>query len=139
MAKTFRDWDVDQGWLLPPSVRELVPSGHLSHFVRETVRESLDLSAILECYQEERGQPPYHPVMMTALLLYAYTQGVFSSRKIARACEERVDFMAVTALSQPDFRTVNEFRRRHLKALGESFVQVLQLCCRAGLVKQTPR
>jgi hypothetical protein len=73
--------------------------------------------------------------MMTALLLYAYTQGVFSSRRIARACEERVDFMAVTALQKPDFRTVSEFRRRHLKALGELFVQVLKLCRRAGLVK----
>lgn len=135
MAKTFREWDVHQGWLLPPSVHELVPPNHLSHFVRETVRTDLDLNAILSTYQEERGYPPYHPVMMTALLLYAYTQGVFSSRRIARACEERVDFMAVTALQKPDFRTVNEFRRRHLKALGELFVQVLKLCRRAGLVK----
>ena len=135
MAKTFREWDVDQGWLLPPSVHELVPPNHLSHFVRNTVRGELDLRAILDTYQEERGYPPYHPVMMTALLLYGYTQGVFSSRRIARACEERVDFMAVTALQKPDFRTVNEFRRRHLKALGELFVQVLKLCRRAGLVK----
>jgi transposase len=135
MAKTFREWDVDQCWLLPPSVHELVPANHLSHFVRDTVRTDLELSAILNTYQEERGYPPYHPVMMTALLLYAYTQGVFSSRRIARACEERVDFMAVTALQKPDFRTVNEFRRRHLKALGELFVQVLRLCRRAGLVK----
>lgn len=135
MSKTFREWDVDQGWLLPPSVHELVPANHLSHFVRDTVRTDLDLSAIVSAYQEERGYPPYHPVMMTALLLYAYTQGVFSSRRIARACEERVDFMAVTALQKPDFRTVNEFRRRHLKALGELFVQVLKLCRRAGLVK----
>ncbi|HKC52934.1 MAG TPA: IS1182 family transposase [Myxococcota bacterium] len=135
MAKTFREWDVNQGWLLPPSVHELVPPNHLSHFVRDTVRTDLDLSAILNTYQEERGYPPYHPVMMTALLLYAYTQGVFSSRRIARACEERVDFMAVTALQKPDFRTVNDFRRRHLKALGELFVQVLKLCRRAGLAK----
>jgi transposase len=99
------------------------------------VREDLDLRSSLGTNQEERGYPPYHPVMMTALLLYAYTQGVFSSRRIARACEERVDFMAVTALSKPDFRTVNEFRRRHLKALGDLFVQVLGLCRRAGLAK----
>lgn len=135
MSKTYRAWDVDQGWLLPPSVRELVPANHLSHFVRETVRNDLDLRSILDTYQEERGYPPYHPVMMTALLLYAYTQGVFASRRIARGCEERVDFMAVTALQKPDFRTINEFRRRHLKALGELFVQVLRLCRRAGLVK----
>jgi transposase len=135
MSKTFRPWEVDQAWLLPPSVRELVPEGHVAHFVREMVREELDLSAIVGVYKEERGYPPYHPVMMTALLLYAYTQGVFSSRKIARACEERVDFMAVTATQKPDHRTVCEFRRRHLDALAGLFGQVLHLCQRAGLVK----
>ena len=135
MSKTFRPWDVDQAWLLPPSVRELVPEDHVVHFVRELAREELDLSAILGAYKEERGYPPYHPVMMTALLLYAYTQGVFSSRKIARACEERVDFMAVTAMQTPDHRTVCEFRRRHLDALAGLFGQVLHLCQRAGLVK----
>jgi transposase len=135
MSKTFRPWDVEQAWLLPPSVRELVPEGHVAHFVRELVREELDLSAIVGVYKEERGYPPYHPVMMTALLLYAYTQGVFSSRKVARACEERVDFMAVTAMQTPDHRTVCEFRRRHLDALAGLFGQVLHLCQRAGLVK----
>ena len=135
MAKRFRSWDVDQIWLLPPSVQELVPAGHLAHFVRETVRESLDLSAILDSYNEERGFPPYDPTMMTALLLYGYTQGVYSSRRIARACEERVDFMALTALQKPDFRTISDFRKRHLKALGQLFVQVLNLCRQAGLVK----
>lgn len=114
MSKTFRAWDVDQGWLLPPSVHEFVPAGHLSHFVRDTVREALDLSAILESYSEERGYPPYHPGMMVALLLYGYSRGVYSSRRIAQACEERVDFMAVTGLNKPDFRTISEFRRRHL-------------------------
>lgn len=135
MSKTFRPWDVDQVWLLPPTVHELVPEGHLAHLVRDTVRETLDLSAILATYTEERGYPPYHPVMMTALLLYAYCQGIYSSRRIARACEERVDFMAVTAQEKPDFRTVNDFRRRHLKALAGLFVQVLKMCDEAGLVK----
>lgn len=135
MSKTFRAWDVDQVWLLPPSVHEFVPAGHLAHFVRETVRGALDLSAIMDVYTEERGHPPYHPAMMVALLLYGYSRGVYSSRQIARGCEERVDFMAVTGLQRPDFRTVNEFRRRHLKALGALFVQVLKLCRAAGLVK----
>jgi len=135
MSQTFRPWDVEQALLLPPSVQELVPAGHLAHFVRETVRESLDLSAILEPYGEERGYPPYHPVMMTALLLYAYCQGVYSSRRIARACEERVDFRALTAHQTPDFRTISEFRKRHLAALGALFGQVLALCREAGLVK----
>jgi transposase len=135
MSKTFRPWDVEQRWLLPPSVHELVPPGHVAHFVRDTVRESLDLGPILSGYEEERGYPPYHPVMMVALLLYAYSRGIYSSRKIAQACEERVDFIAVTAMNQPDFRTIATFRRRHLTALGELFVQVLKLCRAAGLVK----
>lgn len=135
MSKTFRTWDVEQRWLLPPSVDDLVPATHPAHFIRETVRGELDLSAILSCYEEERGQPPYHPAMMVALLLYAYSRGVYSSRRIAQGCEERVDFMAVTALNRPDFRTIATFRQRHLKALGELFVQILKLCRAAGLVK----
>ena len=135
MSKTFRPWDVEQRWLLPPSVHELVAAGHAAHFVRDTVREELDLGAILSVYSEERGHPPYHPTMMVALLLYAYSRGVYSSRRIAQGCEERVDFMAVTAMNQPDFRTIAAFRRRHLKALSDLFVQVLKLCRAAGLVK----
>jgi transposase len=135
MSKTFRPWDVDQVWLLPPSVQEMVPPGHVAHFVRDTVREQLDLSPILSSYGEERGYPPYHPTMMVALLLYGYSRGVYSSRRLEQACEERVDFMAVTALNRPDFRTIAEFRRRHLGALGDLFVQVLKLCRAAGLVK----
>lgn len=135
MEKRFRRWDPEQGLLLPPSVEDFVPAGHPARLVRDLVADELDLSAVLSAYESRRGQPPYHPVMMTALLLYAYSSGVFSSRKIARACTERLDFMAVTALEKPDFRTVNAFRRRHLKALEGLFVQVLKLCRRAGLVK----
>lgn len=135
MAKTFRPWDVEQTWLLPPSLLDFVPEDHPAHFIRELVRESLDLSAIFDTYTEERGYPPYHPGMMTALLLYAYTQGVFSSRKLAKACQERVDFMAVTGMHKPDFRTINKFRVRHLEALSGLFVQILSLCREAGLVK----
>jgi transposase len=135
MAKTFRSWDVDQGWLLPPSVHEFVPPDHLAHFVRDTVREALDLSTILDTYTEDRGFPPYHPGMMVALLLYGYSRGVYSSRQLARACEERVDVMAVTGLNRPDFRTIADFRKRHLAALADLFVQVLQLCRAAGLVQ----
>jgi transposase len=107
----------------------------VAHFVRELVRGELDLSGILDTYQEERGYPPFHPVMMTALLLYGYSQGIYSSRRIARGCEERVDFMAVTAMQTPDFRTIARFRKRHLAALSQLFVQVLHLCQKAGLVK----
>ena len=135
MSRGFRDWDVEQVWLLPPSVQELVPEGHPSHLVRELVRDGLDLSGIFNAYRRERGAMPFNPAMMTALLLYAYTQGVFSSRKIARACEERLDFMAVTGMQRPEHRTICEFRRRHLTALGRLFVQVLKTCQRMGLVK----
>jgi transposase len=83
MSKTFRPWDIEQRWLLPPSVHEPVPAGHVAHFVRDTVRENPDLGVILSVYSEERGYPPYHPTMMVALLLYAYSRGVYSSRRIA--------------------------------------------------------
>jgi transposase len=135
MSKTFRDWSLDQALLLPPSVHDFVPPEHLSRFVIALVTEELDLTAILARYKGERGQPPYHPVMMVALLLYGYAVGVYSSRRIAKACAERVDFMAIVALDAPDFRTISEFRRRHLAALSGLFVQVLQLCEQAGLVK----
>ena len=135
MSKTFRDWSLDQALLLPPSVHDFVPVGHLSRFVVAMVTEELDLSAILASYRGEKGQPPYHPAMMVVLLLYAYAVGIYSSRRIARACVERVDFMAIVALDGPDFRTISEFRRRHLAALSALFVQVLKLCKQAGLVK----
>ena len=135
MSKTFREWNPEQAMLLPPSVLDFVPENHLAHFVRKLTLEQLDLAAILDSYDEERGYPPYHPVMMTALLLYAYSQGIYSSRRIARACQQRVDFMAITGTQQPDFRTVNLFRKRHLKALKELFGQVLKLCQKAGMVK----
>jgi transposase len=114
-------------------VSDFVPAGHVAHFVRDLVREQLDLSAIIEAYSELRGYPPFDPVMMTALLLYSYSQGVYSSRRMARACEERLDFLAVTAMNRPDHRTIAKFRRRHLSALSGLFVQVLRLCQQAGM------
>jgi transposase len=99
------------------------------------VRESLDLRAIHAAYSGEKGQPPYDPAMMVALLLYSYAVGLYSSRRIARACVERTDFLMIVALDAPDFRTISEFRRRHLSALSALFVQVLRLAERAGLVK----
>lgn len=104
-------------------------------FIRNLVMEELNLSEILDQYQEERGYPPFHPVMMTALLLYSYCQRIYSSRRIAAACKQRVDFLALTGMQQPDHRTVNLFRKRHLKVLSGLFQQVLQLCEKAGLVK----
>jgi transposase len=135
MSKSYRDWHLDQDLLLPPSVRDFVPEGHLARLVVGLVRDDLDLSAIYAGYCGEKGQPPYHPAMMTALLLYGYAVGIYSSRRLAKGCAERVDFMAIVALDAPDFRTISDFRKRHLKALQGLFVQVLKLCERAGLVK----
>jgi transposase len=135
MSKSFRAWRLDQTLLLPPSVHDFVPAGHLCRFVVALVSESLDLSEIVASYKGEKGQPPYHPAMMVGLLLYSYACGIYSSRRIAKACGERVDFMSIVGFDAPDFRTISEFRRRHLKALGALFVQILQLCEKAGLVK----
>ena len=134
-SKRFRSWEPGQSWLFPPSILDLVPAEHPAHFIRELVRSELDLSEVFASYTSTKGKPPFHPAMMTATLLYAYTQGIYSSRRIAKACAERVDFMAVTGKQTPDFRTVNDFRKRHLAALGGLFVQVLRLCKRAGLVR----
>ena len=132
-GKTFRDWQADQVFLLPPSVDDFVPEDHPARIVRELVEETLDLSPVMGAYSEIRGQPPYHPRMMAALLFYAYSQGIYSSREIARCCHDRMDFMAVTACQRPDFRTVNAFRKRHLSALGDLFDQILALCMGMGL------
>jgi transposase len=135
MSKDFRPWKIDEAQLLPPSVQDYVPRDHLSRLIVALVREELDLSAIAGSYRSVLGQPPFDPRMMTALLLHGYASGIYASRRIARAACERADFMMIVAGDAPDFRTISEFRRRHLKALAALFVQVLQLAEKAGLVK----
>src|SRR5271168_3375395 len=135
MSKTFRAWKIDEPLFLPPMVGDFVAKDHLARFVLSLVRDDLGLGEITGTYGSERGQPPFDPTMMTALLLYSYCCGIYSSRRIAKACHERVDFMSIVALDAPDFRTVSDFRKRHLKALGDLFKQILQLCEKAGLVK----
>ena len=135
MSKDFRPWKIDEAQLLPPSVQDYVAKDHLSRLIVALVRESLDLSAISGRYTSVLGQPPFDPRMMTALLLHAYASGIYSSRRIAKAGVERADFMMIVAGDPPDFRTLSDFRRRHLKALAGLFVQVLQLAEKAGLVK----
>ena len=135
MSKTFRPWKIDQTQLLPQAVSDYVPADHLSHFVVALARESLDLSEIVGVYKSALGQPPFDPGLMTALLLYAYCSGLYSSRRIAKACAERVDFMMIVAHDAPDFRTIADFRRRHLAALATRFLQVLKLAEKAGLAK----
>ena len=135
MSKHFRPWKIDQAQLLPPSVQDFVPEDHLSRFIVALVQESLDLSAITNNYTSALGQPPFDPRLMTALLLNGYCSGIYSSRRIAKACIERADFMMIVALDPPDHRTICDFRKRHLTALAGLFVQVLKLAEKAGLVK----
>jgi transposase len=135
MSKDFRPWKIDEAQLLPPSVQDYVPKDHLSRLIVALVREALDLSAIAGRYASALGQPPFDPRLMTALLLHGYASGIYSSRRIAKAAVERADFMMIVAGDPPDFRTISEFRRRHLKALAALFVQVLKLAEKAGLVK----
>ena len=136
MAKqVFRRWDVDQGDLFPPAFSELVPPDHLVHFIRRIVSEDLDLSAIYAGYTSTLGQPPYHPGLMTALLLYGYSRGVYTSRRLELACEERLDFRALVGSERPDHSTIAQFRKQHREALEALFVQVLALCRDAGMTK----
>lgn len=135
MSKDFRAWKIDEAQLLPPRVQDYVPRDHLSRLIVSLVRESLDLSAIIGSYRSGLGQPPFDPQLMTALLLHGYASGIYSSRRIAKAAVERADFMLIVAGDPPDFRTISEFRRRHLAALAALFVQVLRLAQKAGLVK----
>ncbi len=118
MSKDFRPWKIDEAQLLPPRVQDYVPKDHLSRLIVALVREELDLSAIAASYRSALGQPPFDPRLMTALLLHGYASGIYSSRRIAQAAVERADFMMIVAGDAPDFRTVSEFRRRHLKALA---------------------
>jgi transposase len=134
MAKTFRPYEPDQLLLMPPSLADWVPEDHLARFVSDVV-DTLDLTAIEDTYTEERGYPPYHPRMMVKVLLYGYSTGVYSSRRIARQLTDSVAFRFLAAGNAPDFRTVSEFRKRHGAALAGLFQQVLRLCRRAGLVK----
>jgi transposase len=136
MGKTFRPYDMSQLLLLPPDLRQWLPDNHLALYVSDIV-EQLDLSAILKVYEEgdARGRPPYHPQMMVKLLLYGYCVGKLSSRKLEQASYDDVGFRVLSGNQQPDHASIAEFRKRHLPELARLFVQVLQLCERAGLVK----
>jgi transposase len=135
MAKTYRVYLPEQDLLLPPSLRDWLPEDHLAYFVSDVV-DQLDLSAIESVYEdEERGQPPYHPRMMTKILLYGYCVGVFSSRRIEKRLVEDIGFRVLAAGNEPDFRTISDFRKLHLSALQGLFKQVLQIALQAGTMK----
>jgi transposase len=135
VSKTFRPYESDQIILMPASMKDWLPSDHLAYFISDVV-DHLDLTAIMERYTgEERGYPPYHPAMMVKVLLYAYCVGIASSRKIEKHLCEDIAFRVLAANNTPDFRTISDFRKDHLKALAGLFLQVLKLCQKAGLVK----
>ena len=135
MNKKFRNWSPDQTWLLPPSPRDWLEDGHLVYFLLDVVGE-MDLSPFFERYKNSvTGQPPFHPRMMVTLLLYAYCTGVFSSRKIQSRCGTDVAFRVIVAEDVPDFRTISDFRKDNLEHMQALFVQTLQVCAEAGLVK----
>jgi len=135
MSKPYKSCNRNQMLLLPPSLYQWLPKGHLAYFIIDIV-EQLDLSAIYEPYEKQnRGQPPYEPSMMTALLLYAYCVGVPSSRKIEQKTHEDVAFRVLAANRNPDHDSICAFRKRHLKTLAGLFVHVLRLCQEAGLVR----
>jgi transposase len=135
MAKTYRPYCPDQLLLLPPSLQDWLPENHLSYFVGDVI-DQLDLSEIESYYEkEDRGQPPYHPRMMTKVLVYAYCVGSFSSRKIQKRLIEDIAFRVLAAGNQPDFRTISDFRKIHHKALEGLFQQVLRLALKAGAIQ----
>lgn len=134
--KSYRSYAPEQAYLLPPGPRDWLHAGHLAIFVLDLVRE-LDLGAIEQKLQakDARGERPYSPVMMTAVLVYAYSTGVFSSRRIERATVEDIAFRYLCGNDHPHFTTINQFRAQHRHELADLFRQVLQACMSAGLVK----
>src|ERR1700745_4207903 len=135
MTKSYRTYLPEQDLLLPPSLRDWLPEDHLAYFVSDVV-DQLNLSAIESIYgEEQRGQPPYHPRMMTKILLYGYCVGVFSSRRMEKKLVEDVGFRVLAAGNEPDFRTISDFRKLHLSGLQELFDQMLQIALQAGTMK----
>ena len=135
MSKPYKPYQPEQDLLLPPSLKDWLPEKHLAYFVSDVVDE-LDLRGIEAVYEKElRGQPPYHPRMMTKLLVYAYCVGVYSARKIEQRVKEDVAFRVLAAGNEPDFRTIADFRKIHLEALKGLFEQVLKMALEVGAVK----
>ena len=135
MGPNFLECDRDQVLLLPPSLREWLPEGHLAWFVIDAV-ERLDLTAFYGAYRlDGQGRAAHEPSMMLALLLYSYAVGERSSRRIERRCVEDVASRVICANRAPDHTTIARFRQRHEDALAELFGEVLWLCAEAGLVR----
>src|SRR6516162_6669414 len=134
-GKTYRPWEPQRYQHEAHSPAAKLPEGDLVFFLLDTVPQ-LDLSHFYAPYEAEtRGAPPFDPAMMVCLLLYAYCVGVYSSRKIALACERNLAFLAIVGDDRPDFRTLSDFRKGHLRLFADLFLQVLRLAAAAGLVR----
>src|SRR5712692_4891031 len=133
-TKVFRDWSPEQSGLLPASKRDYLGDDHLAVFLLDLL-PTLNLELILAAYTEDRGQPPYNPRMMTVLLLYAYSQGITSSRQLERRCQEDLAFMYLTGDAHPDDDTICAFRRQHLEAFKRLFLESLRIAEEAGVLK----
>src|SRR5215212_10461700 len=134
-GKAYRPWTPELYAQQAHAPATKLPEDDLVFFLLDVV-PTLDLSRIHAVYQDEtRGAPPFDPALMTCLLLYADCVGVYSSRKIARACERNLAFLAIVGSDRPDFRTISDFRKEHLQHLASLFVQVLRLAAEAGLVR----
>src|SRR5271166_3894953 len=132
--KTYRPWEPQRYAQQTHSPLAKLPEGDLVFFLLDTVPH-LDLSRFYAYYETEtRGAPPFDPAEMVCLLLYAYCVGVFSSRKIALACERNLAFLAIVGVDRPDFRTISDFRKIHLPSFQETFRQVLRLAHALGMV-----
>jgi len=127
-----RNYDQNQGLMFPPHIRDLLPDDHLAVILNDIV-ETLDLSCLYNKVPLE-GSPSYHPKMMLKVLLYAYSNGIFSSRKIQQALQESVAFMYLAGMQKPDFRTINDFRTKNRAELEDFFQQVVDICKRLGMV-----
>src|SRR5680860_870734 len=132
--KRFRAFEPDAVMLVPPSLDEWLPQNHLSRFIADIVETQLDLRKFYASYAKTKGQPPYDPRLMVRVLLYGYCVGVRSSRELERVCVDVVAFRWLAAQQAPDFRSIARFRKRHLSALGNVFLQALELCRAAGMV-----
>src|SRR6266446_4848330 len=134
-GKTYRPWKPQRYRQQAHSPASKLPEGDLVFFLLDVVPK-VDLRQFYAPYEQEtRGGPPFDPAMMVCLLLYAYCVGVFSSRKVALACERHLAFMAIVGQERPDFRTISDFRKQHLEAFKEGFVHVVRLAGEAGLMQ----
>src|SRR5258706_3252604 len=139
MSKRFRTCSLDQPFLLPPSVQDWLPEKHLARFIAD-ITDELDLSAILSEYgrRDGRGQAAYHPLMMVRVLLYGYSVGVVSSRKLERATYENLAFRYLAADQHPDHDSIANFRQTHAEALAGLFLHSLPMMVNAGSVEICP-